>query len=771
MQNEKTKLEIIIDHMPMSIMITDENMKVKYSNISSINMVDRTQYENIDKGLGDYIGCINSFDSPKGCGYSIECNNCRLRKMVTETIETLVSSGYVEIQHDILKNNMLEKPWFKVKASPIIKNGKNQIMISITDISEYKQMQNEISSVTNCYYSVIKYFPEMLWKTNADKKYVYFNENWEELTGYTKERLIKENRIIGMHPDDVENFNKEFIKAYEKEQAFRIEYRVKTVADEYSNILSKGNPIYGSNGEFDGFVGIDIDITNDKKTNEELLRLKEAAEAANKSKSEFLANMSHEIRTPLNGIIGMTDLTLLTELTDEQKENLNIVKDCAHTLLSLINNVLDLSKVEAEKVIIEEIEFDMKSIIKKVIRTNLQKANEKYIQLHSIIDEEIPKNLIGDAHRIEQVLNNLVSNAVKFTENGIIILKVKKISNVDGIFEIQFSVKDLGIGISEDEMKFLFKSFTQVDGSITRKYGGTGLGLVISQKLVELMGGKIKVDSQKGIGSDFYFVIKLQEIKTIIEKSNLKMESINNFKNESILLVEDNKVNKVVLRKMLQEIGYNKIKTAANGLEALKLMENYNFDIILMDIQMPELDGIETVQIIREKEKKSGQHIPIIAITAYALKGDKEKFLSKGMDDYIPKPVDINNLNEILNKIHNNICSNDTNIIRSYLENNKKNSENEFNRITEVIKINLSDLLIEISKYFGVEKESFKDYFKIEKVAHDIKIKCEENNLNSIKTLAFKLELAARKKDDINIQMNLNKIGTIIKGTNQIFLE
>jgi PAS domain S-box-containing protein len=767
-QSDKTNLERVIDHIPMLIIIADEDVNVEYSNIA---MIDRNKYESTDKGPGDYIGCINSFDSPEGCGYGVACKDCKLRNIVKDTIKTLVPSEYIEIQHNIVKNNIPETPWFKVKTIPIVKNGETHIMIVITDISEYKQMQNEISSVNNFYYSIIKYFPEMLWKTDANKKYVYFNENWEKLTGSTTERLIKENRIIGLHPDDIENFNKEFIKAYKKEQAFRIEYRVKTVAEEYSNILSKGNPIYGSNGEFAGFVGIDIDITNDKKRNEELLRLKEAAEAANKAKSEFLANMSHEIRTPLNGIIGMTDLTLLTELTDEQKESLKIVKDCAHTLLSLINNVLDLSKVEAEKVIIEEIEFDIKSLIKKVIHTNLPKANEKYIQLHSIIDEEIPKNLIGDSHRIVQVLNNLVSNAVKFTESGFVILKVKKISNIDGLFEIQFSVKDLGIGISEDEMKFLFQSFTQVDGSITRKYGGTGLGLTISQKLVKLMGGSIKVDTEKGIGSDFHFTLKLEETKSADEKSKLKMESTKNFKNESILLAEDNKINKTVIRKMLQEIGYSKIKTASNGIEVLKLMEDCNFDIILMDIQMPELDGIETVKIIREKEEKSGQHIPIIAITAYALKGDKEKFLSKGMDEYISKPVDINELSKILNKVKENFCSYDTNIVRSYLESNRDNTENGIQNISRVIKIDLLDLLIEVNTYFGVEREADRNYLKIERIAHEIKTKCEDNNLKRIKNLAFKLELAARKKDDINIQINLNKIDIIIKSDNEILSE
>lgn len=757
----KVELEKIIDHIPMIIIIVDKDLKIQDTNMLSNNIFNKIEYDNIS--VGNYIGCSNSFESSKGCGYSENCNWCKLRNLVNETIKKLQPTEVIEIQINVLKDDKPESLWLNTKAIPIIKDGEIKVIIAASNITEYKGMQNEVLAVNNLYYSIIKYFPDMLWKTDAEKNYMYFNENWEKLTGETTEKLIKENFIVGIHPDDIKEYKRELFKAYKNKQTFRSEYRLKTVEGEYKNMLSRANPIFSKNGQLSGFVGIDIDITNDKKTKDELLKLKDAAEAANKAKSEFLANMSHEIRTPLNGIIGMTDLTLSTVLTQEQKENLVIVKNCAHTLLSLINNILDLSKLEAEKVIIEKIDFDIRDLVKKAIDTNLVKAKEKYIQLYCHIDEEIPKILIGDGYRIGQILNNLISNAVKFTDSGIVMVNVNKVNSFDNIHKIKFSVEDMGIGISEEEMKYIFKSFTQVDGSITRKYGGTGLGLAISQELAELMGSHIEAESEKGVGSKFHFTIKLPEAKEKeINKEleiNINKEKVS--KSGSVLVVEDNAINKIVMKKMLKEIGYNKVKTAANGVEALKLMENIKFDIILMDIQMPELDGVETTQIIRENEKKSGERIPIIAITAHALKGDKEKFLCKGMDDYISKPVNINELNEKLNKIEKINSKNNEDIITSYLKSNVKPIDNE--KLTEEIEIKLLDLISYLNSCLKTKENNSRDYDEIENIAHQIKSRAEENELSSIKALAFKIELAARKKDDNKIKHNFNEMYDILR--------
>lgn len=631
MRFEKIALDTIISHLALLVIIVDKNMDVKYNNLSSQNIS-----ENDDEGPGYYINCFNS---KHGCGKSKECLNCRLRQIVMDTIRTLKPCGDEEVEINVIENNLSKKAWFKIQTIPIKNFGEDQVIVGFTDITEYKER------------------------------------------------------------------------------------------------------------------------------NEELIRLSKAADSANKAKSEFLANMSHEIRTPLNGIIGMTDLTLASNLSSEQRENLNIVKNCAHSLLSLINNILDLSKIEAEKVSIEHIDFKLDELIKNVVYTNIPKANQKYIEIHYDIDEKIPEILIGDLHRLSQVLNNLISNAVKFTEKGFVLIEVKEVGRTKNFCEIEFAVEDLGIGISEEEMKLLFKSFSQVDGSITRKYGGTGLGLAISQKLVNLMGGEIKVDSQKGIGSRFYFTIKLEEAKE--EKLDSTINSVSNCdkKEESILLVEDNSINKLVIKKMLKELGYEKIKIASNGVEALKLLDDNRFDIILMDIQMPELDGIETVKIIRRNEKELGIHTPIIATTAYALKGDKEKFLSQGMDDYISKPVDINELGRILKKIEDYLRSDQVNIVQDYLKPKLYNQEDSIEDI-EVNKRQLLDELVKLNSYFNEKNSKVVNYFEIEKIAHNIKIECEAKNLNQIKTLAFKIELAARKQDNSGIKTNIDKILTILQKKN-----
>jgi len=382
-----------------------------------------------------------------------------------------------------------------------------------------------------------------------------------------------------------------------------------------------------------------------KEDNKKLIVLKQQAEDTAKLKSEFLANMSHEIRTPMNGIIGMSYLALQSGLTSKQQRYIEKIDNSAKMLLTIINDILDLSKIESGKLPIDKHNFNLYKMVKNsldLIRFDLQ---EKGLKLNVHYSNNIAKNIYGDSLRISQVLINLLSNAVKFTAHGEISLNINKLNN--NIF--QFEVKDTGIGLSQEEQAKIFKPFSQADGSTTRNYGGTGLGLVISKQLIELMNGKIWVESIPKKGSSFIFEIELEEIEgnsevfpSSSENTQPIIENKSNIKtidNAHILLVEDNEINQEIIVGLLEHSSI-KLDIASNGQEAIELSEKQKYDLILMDIQMPIMDGYEASEKIREKDN----NIPIIALTANAMKEDIEKSKRHGMNTHLNKPIDVEKL-------------------------------------------------------------------------------------------------------------------------------
>lgn len=515
-----------------------------------------------------------------------------------------------------------------------------------------KKLQSNVVSITSKLNRIVENVHEIIFETDIQGNWTYLNPAWETFTGLTVEESIGKNFT--------EFFvNESFQTIFGDVEFLQLEDKIYNHVFEYTN--HKGENRWGEGiikvlkndeGRYEGCIGSLVDITRLKKVQTELVKSRDQEAYANRAKNEFLSTMSHEIRTPLNAVIGISHLLLIEDPKEEQLENLNSLKYSSEHLLGLVNDILDFNKIDSGVLELENSDFSITHILNGLQSTFLQQAEEKQIRFIIKKDDTLPDIIVGDSLRLSQVLTNLVNNAIKFTEKGKVILDIEVLRNEEKKIVVQFEIIDTGIGIEKNKLEKIFEPFTQANSNTSRKYGGTGLGLAICKKLLKLMGSSLIAISKKGEGSTFSFTLAFDKSDKFSTSKLQYMNIIPSFsslKKLKALVVEDHKMNIMVIRKFFRkwEIDF---EIAENGLIAVEMAEANNYDVILMDLQMPVMDGYEASQKIRESKKKHNHTVPIYALSASAAMNVKNKIIAYGMDGHISKPFNPSDLYQVLKK-------------------------------------------------------------------------------------------------------------------------
>jgi PAS domain S-box-containing protein len=564
-------------------------------------------------------------------------------KKITEDDRAVITSGKVTR----LDEEFNGRSYATIKF-PIVMADKTLLAGYTIDFTEERHAKKALLEASEHLQLAVSAAEVGIWDWDVVNNRLTWDAAMYSLYGITPDKFggAYEAWDAGLHPEDIEEAREAIQRALRGEVEFNPEFRV--VWPDGSIRWIKANALIKRNLEGSPLrmTGTNWDITVNKLA-------MQAAEAANRAKSTFLANMSHEIRTPMSGVLGMTGLLLNTPLTGQQRNYAEKIRTSGASLLAVINDILDFSKIEAGKMVLESIPFSVEAVISNVVNLFEPLVAEKKVELYNTLDPELPAAVLGDPHRLTQVISNLLGNAVKFTPIGEIRVAAKILQRTETEVDLEISVQDTGIGMTGEEISLLFKSFSQADGSMTRRFGGTGLGLVISRNMVELMGGTLNVESASGKGSLFTVHVSFP-VATESARTDLKSVPIHSkisrpvrFTGVLALVVEDHAINREIVVELLRQRGIE-ADVAVNGLEAVAMVRAKEYDVVLMDIQMPEMDGIIATREIRRLDRHGVDRLPILAMTAHALAGDREKSLAAGMNDHISKPINPNALEAAL---------------------------------------------------------------------------------------------------------------------------
>jgi PAS domain S-box-containing protein len=639
----------LVDSLPVHVIRKDRQGRFTFASRSFCNLVGRP-WEDI-QGKTD----LDLYDQHLAEKYRQDDLRVMESKTKFEAVEAhdLPDGGRIYVQ-------VIKTPMVDAKGLPA------GVQILFWDVTAREKAEIDLRESEMRKRAIFEAAMDCIIFTDEAGKIVEFNHASELAFGYLRQEVIGKDVIDVFVPAELRDRQRTNLERYmgAGELGSMLGRRLET-----SMIRKNGEqfvaemtmqPIPLTQGEA-GFAVFVRDITVVKQAEEQLVHAKEVAESANRAKGAFLANMSHEIRTPMNAIIGMTELVLESPLDEEQRDYLQTVLESSNSLLALLNDVLDFSKIESGRVDLEEIEFDLRHCIEESIRSFLYRAKQKALGLSYEISPDTPAWFVGDPLRLRQVLVNLVSNAIKFTDAGGISVRVQTVSTIENTAILRFEVADTGIGIPANKRRKIFEEFEQADSSTKRRFGGTGLGLAICSRLVHLMQGEIGVDSEERRGSTFFFTVSLglpanrpraSEMITaapvVLAAGNDEVAEAGVLPGLRILLAEDSPANQKLAVGLLKKRGHQ-VVVANNGKDAYDAFLAQPFDLILMDVQMPEMDGFEATVAIRASERDS--HVPIVAMTAHAMKGDQERCLKAGMDAYIAKPIRAQALFEVVNRI------------------------------------------------------------------------------------------------------------------------